>query len=133
MFTLGEAARQCGVAKGTVSKAIRSGKLSATRNEDGSFRIDAAELARYLEANGHRFRAETVADDRLETRPETSDALSETLVAELRAVIADLRTDRDNWRAASDHWRAAFESTQRLLPAPPQPRARWLAWLRRTG
>jgi excisionase family DNA binding protein len=28
-FTLGEAARQCGVAKGTISKAIKTGKLSA--------------------------------------------------------------------------------------------------------
>jgi excisionase family DNA binding protein len=35
-FTLGEAARQCGVAKGTISKAIKTGKLSATRREDGS-------------------------------------------------------------------------------------------------
>ena len=34
-FTLGQAARQCGVAKGTISKAIKSGKLSATRREDG--------------------------------------------------------------------------------------------------
>jgi len=31
-FTLGEAARQCGVAKGTISKAIKTGKLSATRS-----------------------------------------------------------------------------------------------------
>jgi hypothetical protein len=28
-FTLGEAARQCGIAKGTISKAIKTGKLSA--------------------------------------------------------------------------------------------------------
>jgi excisionase family DNA binding protein len=34
-FTLGEAARQCGIAKGTISKAIKTGKLSATRKEDG--------------------------------------------------------------------------------------------------
>jgi excisionase family DNA binding protein len=34
MITLGEAARQCGVSKGTISKAIASGKLSATRKED---------------------------------------------------------------------------------------------------
>jgi excisionase family DNA binding protein len=56
MITLGEAARQCGVAKGTISKAIKSGKLSATRNEESSWSIDAAELHRYVEANRHRFR-----------------------------------------------------------------------------
>jgi excisionase family DNA binding protein len=48
-FTLGEAARQCRVAKGTISKAIKTGKLSATRREDGSWKIDTVELARYLE------------------------------------------------------------------------------------
>src|SRR5215472_11986121 len=56
MLTLGQAARHCGVSKGTISKAIASGKLSATRREDGSWAIDGAELARYLDVNGHRFR-----------------------------------------------------------------------------
>ena len=93
MITLGEAARQCGVAKGTISKAIKSGKLSATRNEDTSWSIDAAELHRYVEANRHRFRSETFKPDRPETDPAT-----DALVSELRSVIADLRQDRDHWR-----------------------------------
>ena len=67
MITFGEAARQCGVAKGTISKAIKSGKLSATRNEDSSWSIDAAELHRYVEANRHRFRSETFKPERPET------------------------------------------------------------------
>ena len=75
-FTLGEAARQCGVAKGTISKAIKTGKLSATRREDGSWKIDNAELARYLEANGHRFRSDTVETGRPETGGETTAQLT---------------------------------------------------------
>ena len=63
MLTLGEAAQYCGVSKATISKAIRVGKLSATRREDGSWSIDSAELARYLDAyldaNGYRFRSKT--------------------------------------------------------------------------
>ena len=103
-FTLGEAARQCGVAKGTISKAIKTGKLSATRREDHSWAIDNAELARYLEANQHRFRSDTVEFDQVET-----EAATDALVAELRSVIADLRSDRDAWR----------DQAQRLaLPAP---------------
>ena len=39
MLTLGTAARQLGVSKGTISKAIATGKLSATRREDGSWAI----------------------------------------------------------------------------------------------
>jgi excisionase family DNA binding protein len=41
MLTLGAAARQLGVSKGTISKAIASGKLSATRREDGSWQSTA--------------------------------------------------------------------------------------------
>jgi len=124
-FTLGEAARQCGVAKGTISKAIKTGKLSATRREDGSWSIDNAELARYLEANGHRFRSETVDANQPETRAETG-AATDALVAELRAVIHDLRQDRDHWR----------EQAQRLaLPAqkPAEKPMTWWRWLRTTG
>ena len=59
MLTVVEAARYCGVSRSTISSAIRIGKLSATRGEDGSWSIDSVELARYLDANGYRFRAET--------------------------------------------------------------------------
>ena len=106
MITLGEAARQCGVAKGTISKAIKSGKLSATRNEDTSWSIDAGELHRYVEANRHRFRSETFKPDRPETDPAT-----DALVSELRSVIADSRQDRDHWR----------EQAQRLALLAPKP------------
>ena len=124
-FTLGEAARQCGVAKGTISKAIKTGKLSATRREDGSWKIDNAELARYLEANQHRFRSDTVETDQPETGVETR-AATDALVAELRAVIADLRQDRDHWR----------EQAQRLVLTAPKPDEKpmsWWRWLRSTG
>jgi Helix-turn-helix domain len=67
MLTLGAAARHCGVSKGTISKAIASGKLSATRREDGSRAIDGSELARYQEVNGHRFRSETASGEQPET------------------------------------------------------------------
>ena len=45
-YTLGEAARAVGKSKGTISKAIKSGKISAVKQENGSFRIEAAELHR---------------------------------------------------------------------------------------
>ena len=118
-FTLGEAARQCGVAKGTISKAIASGKLSATRREDGSWSIDAAELARYLASNGHRFRSETSAPDRLETLTAAHNAM----VAALEKTILTLeRTNtslEDKYRSLEqdrDHWRDVAERL--ALPAP---------------
>ena len=45
-LTLNKAAREVGKAKSTLSKAIKSGKLSATRQEDGSYKIDTSELFR---------------------------------------------------------------------------------------
>jgi hypothetical protein len=45
-YTLGTAAQAAGVAKSTLSRAIHSGKLSAERQDDGSYAIDASELHR---------------------------------------------------------------------------------------
>ncbi len=45
-YTLGEAAKATGLTKPTLSKAVKSGKLSAVRNENGSYTIDPAELHR---------------------------------------------------------------------------------------
>jgi excisionase family DNA binding protein len=121
-ITLGEAARQIGVAKGTISKAIKTGKLSATRREDGSWSIDNAELARYLDANGHRFRSETGSGEQPETPPKT-DPATDALVAELKAVIADLRSDRDHWRTVAERLSLAAQKPVE------QPQTLW-RWLR---
>jgi excisionase family DNA binding protein len=45
-YSLGEAAKEIGVSKPTVQRAIKSGRLSATRHDDGSYDIDPAELRR---------------------------------------------------------------------------------------
>jgi hypothetical protein len=118
MLTLGAAARHCGVSKGTISKAIASGKLSATRREDGSWAIDGAELARYVEANGHRFRRETV-----QSRTETDFSEQLATVAELRARaelaearLADLKTMLDDMRHQRDRWETV--ATRLSLSAP---------------
>src|SRR3954471_7324127 len=62
MVTLGEAARQLGLSKPTVSKAISKGQLSATRREDGSFAIDPSEIARWWSTVQHRFQPQPVID-----------------------------------------------------------------------
>jgi excisionase family DNA binding protein len=112
MLTLGEAARHCRVSKGTISKAIKTGKLSATRREDGSWSIDGAELARYVEVNGHRFK-ETGDPDRPETGPTGTSRpvcavelvevraraeLAEARLRDLQAALADMREQRDKWQ-----------------------------------
>ena len=45
-YTLREAAAEAGCSRSTIHRAIKSGRLSARRGEDGSYAIDPAELAR---------------------------------------------------------------------------------------
>ena len=45
-FTLSQAAKEAKASKSTLSRAINTGRLSADRLEDGSFRIEASELFR---------------------------------------------------------------------------------------
>jgi len=45
-LSLTQAAKETGRSKSTIHRAIKSGKLSATRHEDGSYSIDPAELFR---------------------------------------------------------------------------------------
>lgn len=49
-YTLGTAAKATGLSKTTIHRAIKSGKLSANRNENGSFEIDASELHRVYQS-----------------------------------------------------------------------------------
>ena len=142
MLTLGAAARHCGVSKGTISKAIASGKLSATRREDGSWAIDGAELARYLEVNGHRFRSETGPGEQPETVNSAAELraraeLAEQRLDDLKAALADMRRQRDDMENQRDKWET---QAQRLALSAPKPAAEtpatpmtWWRWLRTTG
>ena len=46
MYTLGTAAKACGVSKSTIHRAIRSGRISARSKDDNGYEIDPAELHR---------------------------------------------------------------------------------------
>lgn len=84
-YTLGEAAKAVGFSKPTLSRAIKNGKLSAKRLDDGSYNIDAAELERWKDANGHR----NGAVKRIATPAETPETPHETSV--LQAEVENLR------------------------------------------
>ena len=49
MFTLGEAAKEVGKSKTTLTRAISSGRMSGKRLDDGSYEIDPAELFRVFD------------------------------------------------------------------------------------
>jgi excisionase family DNA binding protein len=101
VYTLGEAAKATGKSKATISKAIKSGRISASKDDTGAFRIDPSEL--------HRVYPPTPKSEQEETPKNTAEigdfkALQARLeaaqerLADKEAVIADLREDRDKWR-----------------------------------
>lgn len=45
-YTMARAAEAVGTSKSAIHRAIKAGRLSATKQEDGTYRIDGAELAR---------------------------------------------------------------------------------------
>ena len=45
-YTLGDAAKATGISKASISRAIKSGRISAEKKEDGSFSIEPVELHR---------------------------------------------------------------------------------------
>ena len=107
-MTLAEAAAACGIDKSTVRRAVRSGRISATRDEGGVWRVEPVELHRVFPPAVVSTEGDTAAAP-LHAPPDAAAAATDALVAELRAVIADLRHDRDHWR----------EQAQRLaLPKP---------------
>jgi vacuolar-type H+-ATPase subunit I/STV1 len=52
-LTLNQAAKDCGRAKSTISKSIKSGKLSHEKGENGAFLIDPSELHRVFPKTGN--------------------------------------------------------------------------------
>ena len=136
-LTIGEAAQQTGKSKSTLSRAIKQGKISASRNDDGSFAIEPAELFRvYKRAYDATIEtAKNATNDapRNPTATPEKDIEIATLRAELHAArekIDDLknqaneiRTDRDNWR----------QQANRLLAAPPNTEQKKGFWDRLRG
>lgn len=108
-LTLSQSAKAISKSKSTLNRAIKSGRLSAIRNEDGTFSIDPSELARAFPQNTQEREPEP-RQERLEKRSGTEEsskvAMLELLLererealAREREVSADLKEDRDRWRA----------------------------------
>lgn len=126
-LSLGEAAKAAGVAKGTISKALKSGKLSYADKTPAGYQIDPAELFRAFP----RKRLETVENERLEMPRETVETAvlrAQLDAAERRAATAE--ADRDAWREQAQ--RLAL-TDQRATPQPGPRPGFWSRMFRRQG
>jgi len=113
-LTLGQAAKEAAVSKSTISKALKSGRLSYVSKDSAGYQIDPAELFRVFPKK----LPSTDHSERSQTPVETANSRELEL---LRARVADLEADRDAWRE---------QARQLALMAPqsqpgPQPKRRW--------
>jgi hypothetical protein len=115
MHTLTTAAKAIGLNRSTVLRAIKSGKISAAKDEHGEWQIDPAELHRVYppvaeapERTGAQQRHATSGEAEAAARVEAQIALLNALTALMKDQLDDVRKDRDAWRSQA-------EGNQRLL------------------
>ena len=135
MFTMGQAAKEVGTSKTSIHRAIKSGKLSASRNDDGTFSIDPAELFRAYPRNGPSRHGAGTLEQTVPAGAAPVTAADAAVTAERAALaaqvvalerqaamqderIAELKEQRDAWQRQA-------EQAQRLLASsPPAPERR---------
>ena len=129
-LSLREAAQQAGTSKSTILRAIQSGRLSATRTDDGGYSIDPAELCRVYPprpdapdqsadqsvgqgATGLSIDAATELRIRNAQLEAGFNALKAILESEKKH-LEEIREDRDRWAAQAERL---------ALPAPDLPQS----------
>ncbi len=121
VLTLNKAAQTCGHAKSTLLDAIRSGRMTAPKDDRGRYAIDPAELHRVFP-----FQASDRSADRFsEPQPTTSENHPTTPADRgLEREVELLREMLTKAEANADHWRTLAERQQALLEdkRPKEPR-----------
>jgi excisionase family DNA binding protein len=110
MLSLAEAAARVGKSKPTLQRAIKGGRLSATRDESGAYLIDPAELARVYPTS----RAGLAAVPPAPTPAEEFAELTH-LVAMLEARLALVTDERDYLRQRIEGFERTTNQTLSLL------------------
>lgn len=130
-YTLGDAAKATGKSKTTLHRAIKSGRISASKAEDGSYSIDPSELHRVFPAatagtplgllpkNDEERLSNTLSALRIQLEMHEKERERERAL--LQETIADLREDRDKWRQQA----TSLLTDQRSEPPNPIRRRRW--------
>lgn len=115
-LTLTQAAKEVGVSKSTLSRAIEKGRLSASKDDFGRFQIVPSELFRVFKPVARNNTITQQSEQNATHHEAFKTAALEREVEHLKATLAmvqereaDLKNERDNWR----------DQAQRLsLPKP---------------
>lgn len=131
-LSIREAVKHYQVSRPTLTKALKSGKISSIQNEQGKWSIDPSELARVYQPRLAASDApepgrigQLVGNLTAQNAPDPSEleALRTQLAeVELRAVKAETRADAAELLGRERAER--IEDLRRMLPPPDQPKKR---------
>ncbi|WP_286693486.1 hypothetical protein [Paracoccus sp. SCN 68-21] len=118
-LTLNQAAKICSRSKSTLLDAIRSGRMSAPKDDRGRYAIDPAELHRAFP-----FQSQDRLPDRSpEPQPtisknqtEPTDLALKREIELLREMLAKAETNADHWRALAERQQAFLEDKRLKEP-----------------
>ena len=142
MLTLGQSALATGLSKPTIQRAIKGGRISATKNDDGSYSIDPSELHRVFPPV-----TDTITGSVKQSgTPILNSALQHGFNA-LHELVDNLKDERDDLRKGLDRSEAArandAEELRRLTmllthrhevePAQTEQKAESLLWKKLFG
>lgn len=114
------AAQLSGKSKSTILRAIRSGRLSAARTDNGAYAVDPAELCRVYPAASAPIETERSTDHTAEnaTPANEPNAVAPEPVAEPATVETRIGQARDRCRARAEH--------EALARSAPEHRPWWV-------
>ena len=123
-ITLKEASEQVGVTRQTLMKALKNGRVSGEKSENGEWRIEPVELFRVWPAvKGVQpsLHAPLTASDTPGAPPSNGEvvALLKEQIGLLQSQLDDVRADREDIRTDRNHWRQIAERGLLTDQRPP--------------
>jgi len=140
MLTLNQAAKAAGKSKAALLAAMRSGRLSASKDEQGHYKIDPAELFRVYPPTGslpgRLSDTGTATNPTSTTNPTTHEATIWREKAELmERIIKATEAERDDLKAERERLLGVIEEQARAVrqlthqPQPGQDSQAVMPWL----
>lgn len=147
-YTAGQAAGATGKNIATITRAIKSGKISAQKDASGAWKIDASELHRVFPLRTQDLRKTTMQSDARPTQEQSISqitaleqelttlrervAAQSELLEERAGQISDLKEDRDKWRQQATNLLADM-NFEKINPIRSVQRRSWWHLGRRLG
>lgn len=101
-----QAAERVGKSIPTITRAIKSGKLSASKRDGGGYDIDPSELFRVWPAISNDT---NVTPKKLENETPNSNKVLEREIELLREMLEKTEADRDGWKEQANRVTALIE------------------------